>query len=139
MGSCQQQRSRYAGPWSRHFWPLKTENRITRRALARLLDVHQDTLSRQLADGLGIAVVTWGGRGSELIFDQRLALRYWNASSCPRGGAGGRCPICGVVLEDCVAVAEHLIEARHGYGGCELCRVDHAVIAPCRGVDVAYR
>lgn len=54
--------------------------RVTRRELATLLKVHQDTISRKLADGLAAAVVKRGRHGEAMVFDLRLAYRWWLAS-----------------------------------------------------------
>ena len=118
---------------------LRKEDQISRRELAHLLGVHPDSVSRMLPDGLAVAVVEWGGRGKETLFDQPLALRFWNAKTCPIARSGGYCYFCRSALEDCKNVGEHLIEARHAYGGCSECRCTHEVTAPCRGVDLVYR
>lgn len=53
---------------------------VSRRELAELFSVHPDTVTRKLRDGLSAAVVERGGRGEELIFDLRLAHRWWLAA-----------------------------------------------------------
>lgn len=52
----------------------------TRREVAELLGVHADTLTRKLRDGLAAAVLEPGGQGAEMIFDLRLAYRWWLAA-----------------------------------------------------------
>lgn len=103
---------------------------MTRREVAEMLDLHQDSVSRRLADGLASAVLQWGGRGKEMAFSRTAVLRWWRASTCARDG-GRPCLPCRRVLEDTVAVAEHLLETRHGYGGCQECRTDWKVCQPC--------
>jgi hypothetical protein len=134
--ACQQQQRAFTPDCHRLMVP-KAAGRISRRDLATLLGVHQDTLSRVLRDGLGIAVVEWGGRGKEMSFDLPLALRYWNANSCRRWD-GRRCLTCESALEDCRNTAEHLIAERHAYSGCAECRTTWEVGIPCRGVEVPY-
>ncbi|MGB7220748.1 MAG: hypothetical protein WBD07_18255 [Vicinamibacterales bacterium] len=114
---------------------MRTEkaDALTRRQLADLLGLHQDSVSRALPDGLASAVLEWGGRGRTMRFSRALALRWDRARSCHRGDAGRPCLVCRRVLEDVVAVAEHLIAAHHGYGGCRECRIDWPVCQPCVG------
>lgn len=53
--------------------------RVTRRELARLLDLHADTLTDALHRGLRAAVVVQGGHSKESIFDLRIAFRWFLA------------------------------------------------------------
>jgi len=53
---------------------------ITRRELGALLNLHPDTITKKLPEGLAAAVVKRGPRGSDLILDARLALRWYLAS-----------------------------------------------------------
>ena len=62
---------------------------MTRRELAGLLGVHPDSISRNLAHGLGGAVLTWDERGRALTFDRLQAVRWWGAWRCPEKQAGG--------------------------------------------------
>jgi len=119
---------------------------LTRRQVADLLDLHQDSVTRALPDGLGAAVRTWGGRGKEMAFDRVLVLRWARASKCTTRQVPGEefvgliqrrlltsplalwllnrwwdsgtsaCFRCWFVLEDYKAVAEHLIATRRGCG-----------------------
>ena len=104
------------------------ERSITRRELATSVGVHPDSLSRVLADGLASAVLVWGGRGQEQRFSLALAHRFIGAWRCRQHR---ECAQCARVLEDCQAVAEHLIGTRHGYGGCLECRITWEVCQPC--------
>lgn len=104
---------------------------ISRRELADLFSIHQDSVSRLLADGLACAVLAWGGRGLPMRFDLALALRFWKAMKCLRDG-GRPCEDCRGVLEDSKCVAEHLLEKRdHGHGGCRECRPPGRLCQPC--------
>jgi hypothetical protein len=40
------------------------DQNMTRREVARALNLHQDSVSRALADGLGSAVVSWAAAGA---------------------------------------------------------------------------
>src|SRR4051812_25497717 len=86
---------------------------MTRRQVGELLGLHPDSVTRLLPDGLAAAVSHWGGASKEMTFDHALVLRWDRARSC-RNDAGRPCRACALVLEDCLAVAAHLIEARHG-------------------------
>jgi len=55
------------GPWE-----------VTRRELAEMLDVHPDSVSRWIPEGLGAAVIDRQAKG-ELVFDLRIAWRWWLA------------------------------------------------------------
>ena len=52
---------------------------VSRRDLAKLFQVHPDSITRMLTQGLKAAVLEPGGRGKELIFDLRLAWKFWLA------------------------------------------------------------
>ena len=97
--------------------------KVSRRELANVFRMHQDTATRLLADGLGSAVLTWGGRGKQMVFSYALAERFEFARLCDAGPTGGRCGRCRTVLEDARYVAAHLIQARHG------------IFAPCTDPD----
>jgi hypothetical protein len=106
----------------------------TRRELAAWLGVHPDAITRNLAAGLGCAVVKWGGRGKEHVFDRAQALRWagaWRCRSAPRT-RGQACRQCEDVLEDMRYTAEHLRQARHGRGGCPECSATWPLLQPCR-------
>lgn len=112
-------------------WP--PADRIGRVDLARLLGCHPDSVTRSLRDGLASAVLEWGGHSREMAFSQSLALRWQNARRCSRAN-GARCPECALALEDALAVAGHLIEVRHGAGGCEDCTpAGPRLCSSCRG------
>lgn len=103
---------------------------VSRRKLAALLGLHPDSLSRLMPEGLAIAVAAWGGRGKTQLFDVERAGRFVRAWRCRQLRSG--CPACWLVLEDCQAVAEHLIETRHPYAGCEDCTPPGGLCQPCR-------
>jgi hypothetical protein len=103
---------------------------IGRRELAEQLELHQDSLSRLMPDGLASAVIAWGGAGKPMTFSVEHALRFHRAYSCTRD-RGGPCAQCRRVLEDCRNIAEHLIDARHAFGGCALCRTPWPLVQPC--------
>ena len=112
----------------------KTKNdRLTRRETAQILKLHPDTLSRLLCDGLGYAVVQWGGRGKLMYFDRELALRWDRAWNCTRGGPPywRSCDKCSAMLKASAALAAHMIETRHGHGKCPKCTPPRNV-RPCR-------
>ena len=106
---------------------LRGRPTMTRRDVAALLKVHQDSVSRLLSDGLGYAVLNWGGRGKLMIFDRGLVERWAFAYRCPRRPY---C-CCDPLLEDARNVAEHLLEERHGYGECEECFAPWLRLSPC--------
>ena len=108
----------------------KNIDRLTRRQLAGMLNLHPDSATRMLHEGLAAAVVEWGGRGKEMIFSRRLAMRFVNARDCRRDG-GRRCRKCRYAMEDIMAVAEHLLEERHGSGGCDECTEPPTPCMPC--------
>lgn len=87
---------------------------LTRREVARVLGVHQDSVSRLLGEGLAGAVLKWGGQGRNMVFSRALVLRWLYARDCRRGASGGRCWLCRSVLEDCQVVGEHLQASHHG-------------------------
>jgi hypothetical protein len=93
---------------------------LTRDQVARRLRLHADTVTSRLGDGLGSAVLAWGGRGRLMAFDAALVDRWAAAARCPAYG-GKRCTCCHTILEDCEAIAAHLIATRHGFGGCGEC------------------
>jgi P27 family predicted phage terminase small subunit len=101
---------------------------LTRRQVADLLGVHQDSVSRLLADGLAYGVVRWGGRSHPMTFSRERVMRWHRARQCRQGRA---CETCWFVLEDCQAVGEHLIQTRHGYGDCPECDCDWPLKQPC--------
>lgn len=101
----------------------------TRRESARKLDRHPDSVTRLLPEGLGYAVLAWGGRGKEMTFDPALVERWRLARDCSLRRPD--CSRCRVVLEDAEAVALHLIRWRHGHGGCAECRPPKALEQPC--------
>ena len=113
---------------------MRAEDRIGRRSLAKLLRLHPDSVTRLLSDGLAVAVIEWGGRGKEMVFDRALALRFWNASTC-RAWSGRPCWYCRSTIEDCRNTGEHLKADRHGYGQCPECHWDQPTCGPCRGID----
>jgi phage terminase Nu1 subunit (DNA packaging protein) len=77
--------------------------RISRRALAASWDVHPDTLSKWMAEGLGAAIVDRGRKG-EVWLDLRLATRW-------REAAEGR--LERLVLDDFKACAAAGVAAVH--------------------------
>ena len=91
----------------------ETTDRMTRREVAAMLGMHADSVTRNLADGLGSAVLAWGGRGKTMTFSRLRVLRWWRAKTCTRNG-GRQCRDCWNALEECEALADHLIEKRHG-------------------------
>jgi len=110
---------------------IKTD-RISRRDVAHLLDMHPDSVSRILHEGLSSAVLEWGGRGKTMTFSRVRVLRWWRARTCTRRG-GRPCSECAFVLEDCQAVGEHLMQARHGAE--ESCEDDENGPARCYPAD----
>ena len=105
-------------------------DRLTRRQLADMLDLHPDSVTRSLPDGLASAVLVWGGRGKEMVFSRRNVMRWIDARDCRRDG-GRRCRKCSYVLEDVMAIAEHLLEERHGFGACDECSPPGSLCQPC--------
>lgn len=87
---------------------------LSRRQVARLLDVHVDSVSRLLHDGLAAAVVRWGGHGKTMSFDREQVERWLQSRHCG-------CLDCRTVREDLAAVGEHLLETHHGFRGCLEC------------------
>lgn len=104
---------------------------MTRREVANILGVHQDSVSRLLPEGLAAAVIAWGGHGRPMQFSGD-AMRRWDlARRCRRGPRDGPCEGCKLVLEDCQAVGDHLLRSRHGYRGCRECRPPGRLVQPC--------
>lgn len=95
---------------------------LTRRQVAAQLSVHADSVSRLLHSGLACAVATWGGNGKEMTFEPRMVARWRRARACSRRAAGDVCMACSTAVEDCQLLAEHLLDERHGIGGCSECR-----------------
>lgn len=96
--------------------PKKTVRRVepvSRRDVAEMLNLHVDSVSRCLHEGLSSAVVVWGGSGREMQFDKALVQRWEFARTCRRD-SGGPCAQCRRVLEDCKCAGDHLLDARHG-------------------------
>lgn len=93
---------------------------MTRLEVAKLVGVHPDTLTRLLAEGLGSAVIQWGGHSKPMSFSRDLVIRWNDARTCTRFD-GRPCPRCVDTLEDCRYTAEHLKEAKHGHDGCDEC------------------
>jgi hypothetical protein len=87
---------------------------LTRVQVANLMGVHRDTVSHLLSEGLGWAVLFWGGSSKPMRFSRPLTEFFQAAWSCRRD-AGHRCGRCRCMLDDAKVVATHLIEARHGY------------------------
>jgi hypothetical protein len=102
-----------------------------RHEVATRLGIHQDTVTARLRDGLAAAVLEWGGHGKLMTFSRVYVERFGTAWNCRREGR--RCTACCLALEDLAAVGEHLLEARHGVGGCELCTAPAGVLRPLHG------
>jgi hypothetical protein len=102
---------------------------ISRRALAERFGVHPDSLSRLMSAGLAIAIAEWGGRGKEQLFSFERAERFMRAWRCRQQRQ--QCWYWSRVLEDCQAVAEHLITQRHVYGECRDCTPPPRLCQPC--------
>jgi hypothetical protein len=97
-------------------------NTLTRRELAGVLNVHVDSISRNLGYGLACAVTKWDARGRAMRFDRAQATRWAGAWRCASKALNGRpCRQCWLTMEDCEAVGEHLTEERHGYAACGEC------------------
>ena len=92
---------------------IQKDEQLTRREVAGLLGLHQDSVTRALPEGLGSAVVAWGGRSKVMRFSRLMVVRWDRARTCRRVG-GDPCIHCRLALEDAVAVAEHLLQVRHG-------------------------
>jgi phage terminase Nu1 subunit (DNA packaging protein) len=86
---------------------------MTRRQVAEMLGLHQDSVSRLLHEGLGATVVEWGGHGREMRFSGALVQRWQRARACTKN-AGRPCRNCFDQLEDSEVFAQHLLEVRHG-------------------------
>jgi hypothetical protein len=87
-----------------------------------------------MKDGLGSAVVKWGGHGQLMAFSKFHVDRWAAAFRCTLS-AGSPCITCSGVLEDTRNVAEHLIEARHGVGDCGECRAPWLEIPHAKDVS----
>ena len=111
---------------------MENPDPMTRREVAAMLGMHVDSVTRNLQDGLASAVLKWGGHGKRMTFSRLMVLRWWRAKTCTKDG-GRYCTICYWVLDDCLAVGEHLIEARHGvFEGCdEDCGYPGGIGQPC--------
>jgi hypothetical protein len=86
---------------------------ISRRDVAKLAGLHQDSISRLLVDGLAGAVIEWGGHGREMRFSKQLVGHWLKARACRRRGERG-CRECLLKLENFEASGEHLLDVRHG-------------------------
>ena len=102
---------------------------ITRREAAQLLGLHPDSITRLLPEGLGAAVVAWGGHGREMTFSRLLVTRWQAARICLATGRG--CNACDLAMFCMVADAEHQTAKRHGVGGCADCWVPWPPGAAC--------
>ena len=115
---------------------MKTSDQLTRRQVGQLLGKHPDSITRSLRDGLGSAVVAWGGSSRTMIFSKMLVQRWHNAKTCLQGN-GRPCLDCRCVLEDAEVTAGHLIDERHGvFENCgpEICGHGGGFCQPCRWI-----
>lgn len=96
---------------------IRTVKKISRFQVAQLLNIHEDTVTRSLRDGLGSAVIEWGGAGKSMVFAEALVLRWRHAKNCRRAN----CVECEITIEDCKVIANHLAGTQHGWAGCEEC------------------
>lgn len=117
---------------------VNNKNSLSRKAVADLLNVHPDSVSRLLHEGLASAVLEWGGHSKTMAFSRPLFERWQFLRACPARRRQQHCSVCWHAAEDIQALAEHLLEARHGYGGCELCTVDWPVSQPCTSPTGPY-
>lgn len=108
-------------------------DQMSRREVADLLGIHPDSVSRNLHDGLASAVIAWGGRGKTMYFSRLRVLRWWRSKTCT-ANAGRPCRKCLDSLEECAALGEHLIAARHGAD--ETCVEDDGVCGAAAMVRV---
>lgn len=107
---------------------------LTRREVAVLLELHPDSITRLLSEGLASAVIRWGGRGKEMAFSRALVLRWDAARTCHNGAAGGPCGACRLVLEDGSISGRHVQAAQHGvFERCKApgCGIQRAFCPPC--------
>lgn len=88
-------------------------DKLSRREVAEMLNLHPDSISRLLPEGLASAVTRWGGSGKSMIFSRMLVSRWQRARLCFRN-QGRPCVECLIVTDDCQVGAEHLLEVRHG-------------------------
>ena len=110
---------------------MNSRDRLTRRQVGQLIGMHPDSVTRVLHDGLGYAVLEWGGRGKLMYFARELVLRWHRARQCWQGAMGYPCDECSAVLQQCEALAEHMIEERHGYAECKKCTLPGKLCQPC--------
>jgi len=104
--------------------------KATRRQVGELLGLHPDSVTRSLHEGLACAVLAWGGRGKEMVFDRAQVERWRRSMACATSGRPW-CPPCYDVRYDCHAVAEHLLQTRHGLSGCRECNCPWPLVQPC--------
>lgn len=109
---------------------VRRGDRLGRREVARMLQVHPDSVTRRLSSGLGAAVIDFGGRGKHMIFF-RPAFQRWAAAQRCVSDKGRPCRNCAAVLEDCEHVARHLRDIGHGYGSCWYCAPHEHLLFPC--------
>ena len=109
---------------------LPKPSRLGRRDVADLLGLHPDRVSHLMHEGLAGCVLEWGGHGREIVFDAGQVERWRRARACEKSGRPW-CPECANVRFDIEATAEHLVETRHGLGGCRECKVDYPLCKPC--------
>ncbi len=64
---------------------MAATDQISRRVAAAILDVHVDTVSKLLPEGLEVAVIGRRGRGNALVFSRR-AVESWAAGRAGRSG-----------------------------------------------------
>jgi len=100
---------------------------MSRRDVAAAINLHPDSVTRALRDGLGSAVLECGGHGKLMTFSLALVSRWFLATRCGRQ----QCDECDRVLEDSKAVAEHLLAEGHGYAGCSDCLATWNICLPC--------
>jgi hypothetical protein len=111
--------------------PLEAGNRVALREFAAAFGLVDDSeLGPVFAKGLAAAIVS---REPEMMLDRPRAMRFMRALNCPLITAGRRCYECDLVMDDDLAVAEHMICVNHGRGGCEECELpDWPVGQPCQ-------
>jgi hypothetical protein len=97
----------------------ETTRSATRAELTAYLSAHSRTIGKWLPLGLASAITDFGSGSKPMMFDLDLVDRWHRAFRCLQRGV--YCFRCRQVMEDATAVAEHLIEVRHGAGGCENC------------------
>ena len=111
--------------------PFGKHDAMTRPQVAQLLGLHADSVTRQLREGVGCALLKFGGHGKASVFSRLLVSRWAHAARCRRSN-GEPCYQCRLVVEDARAVAEHLLEAGHGYGHCTFCVASWNLCLPCQ-------